>query len=69
MDKKPPPQDKMEFKFMATPITSTPILKGKDLVDLVNDLKKPDKGKERRRKAMETLIIVTSPSFDLPATK
>ena len=47
---------------MATPIKSTPILKGKDLVDLVNDLRKPDKGKARRQKAMKLLHCVTKKS-------
>jgi len=59
VDKKLPPQDKKEVEIMATPIASIPILKGKDLVDLVNDLKKPDKGKERRRKALETLKLIS----------
>ena len=47
---------------MATPIKSTPILKGKDLVDLVNDLKKPDKGKARRQKALKLLLSVSKKS-------
>jgi hypothetical protein len=40
--------DERSVKFMATPITSTPVLKGKDLVNLVKDLNKPDKNKDRR---------------------
>ena len=50
---------KKEVKIMAAPIQSTPILKGKDLVDLVNDLKKPDNGKSRRQKALKLLLDVT----------
>ena len=46
-------------KLMAAPITSTPVLKGKDLVDLVKDLKKPDTNKDRRQKALKALTIVT----------
>lgn len=53
---------KKEVKIMATPIKSTPILKGKDLVDLVNDLKKPDKGKARRQKALKLLLSVSKKS-------
>lgn len=33
--------EKGSGKLMAAPITSTPVLKGKDLVDLISDLKKP----------------------------
>lgn len=47
-----------EVGIMATPIQSTPVLKGKDLVGLVNDLKKPDKGKSRRQKALKILQSV-----------
>ncbi|MDO7786377.1 hypothetical protein [Desulforamulus aquiferis] len=53
-----PPQDK-EVKLMATPILSTPVLKGQDLVDLVKDLNKPDKNQSRRKKALATLLLVT----------
>ena len=53
-DKQLPPQKK-EVKLMASPIAATPILKGKDLVDLVKDLNRPDKGKAKRRKALEML--------------
>ena len=51
------PPKKKEVELMASPIAATPVLKGKDLVDLVNDLKKPDKGKEKRRKALEMLRL------------
>ena len=46
-------------KLMVAPITSTPVLKGKDLVDLVKDLKKPDTNKDRRQKALKALTIIT----------
>ncbi|MFZ3102151.1 MAG: hypothetical protein WA131_12870 [Desulfitobacteriaceae bacterium] len=45
--------------LMAAPITSTPVLKGKDLVDLIKDLKKPDTNKDRRQKALKALLMVT----------
>lgn len=48
-----------EVLNMATPIKSTPVLKGKDLVELVNDLKKPDINKERRNKALKFLLSVS----------
>jgi len=51
--------EKRSVKLMAAPITSTPVLKGKDLVDLVEDLKKPDTNKERRKKALKALQIVS----------
>lgn len=44
---------------MAKPITATPILKGQDLVDLVNDLRRPDKNQETRKVASDLLRIVT----------
>ncbi|HUW64823.1 MAG TPA: hypothetical protein VMW83_09015 [Spirochaetia bacterium] len=46
---------------MSVPIQSTPILRGKDLVDLVNDLKKTDTpaNKERRRRALKLLEAVS----------
>ena len=44
---------------MAKPIESTPILKGKDLVDLVEDLKREDHGKLRRQKALGLLNNIT----------
>lgn len=53
-----PPRIK-EVKFMASPIEATPILKGKDLVDLANDLKKTDTNKNRRIKALKLLLKVT----------
>lgn len=49
------PSDKKEVELMASPIAATPILKGKDLADLINDLKKPDRGQEKRRKALDML--------------
>lgn len=44
---------------MATPIEATPVLKGKDLVDLVKDLRRPDMNKNRRNKALQLLLSVT----------
>lgn len=58
IDKQLPPQIK-EVKLMATPIEATPILKGKDLVDLVKDLRRPDTNKARRNKALKLLLNVT----------
>ncbi len=49
------PPRKKEVKLMASPIEATPILKGKDLVDLVKDLKRPDTNKDRRTKALKLL--------------
>lgn len=51
--------EKGSVKLMAAPITSTPVLKGKDLVRLVRDLDKPDKNKDRRQKALKALLTVT----------
>ncbi|KUO70722.1 MAG: hypothetical protein APF81_26035 [Desulfosporosinus sp. BRH_c37] len=51
--------DERSVKLMAAPITSTPVLKGKDLVNLIKDLNKPDKNKDRRQKALKALQIVT----------
>lgn len=48
-----------EVRLMAKPITATPILKGQDLVDLVNDLRRPDKNQETRKVASDLLRIVT----------
>lgn len=42
-------------KLKTSPIPSTPILKGQDLVNLINDLEKPDIGKARRLKGKEIL--------------
>ncbi|EHQ89845.1 hypothetical protein [Desulfosporosinus youngiae] len=53
------PEKGRSGKLMAAPITSTPVLKGKDLVDLVIDLKKTDTNKDRRQKALNALKIVT----------
>ena len=51
--------EKGSADLMAAPITSTPVLKGKDLVDLIEDLKKPDTNKDRRKKALQALQIVS----------
>ncbi|KKM12629.1 hypothetical protein SY88_02590 [Clostridiales bacterium PH28_bin88] len=53
-----PPQEE-EVKIMAKPIEATPILKGKDLVELVKDLKRPDTNKARREKALKVLVSYT----------
>lgn len=51
--------EKGSVELMAAPITSTPVLKGKDLVDLVEDLKRPDTNKDRRKKALKALQTVS----------
>lgn len=51
--------EKGSVELMAAPITSTPVLKGKDLVDLVEELKKPDMNKERRKKALKALRTIS----------
>ncbi len=45
--------------YMAKPIEATPILKGQDLVDLVNDIKRTDRNKRRRTEALEALRKIT----------
>lgn len=47
------------FKLKSSPIPATPILKGQDLVGLVDDLKGPDKGGARRERARKLLEEVT----------
>ncbi len=44
---------------MNSSIPSTPILKGEDLIRLVNDINKPDKNKDRRQKALEALMSIS----------
>lgn len=44
---------------MAKPIEATPILHGQDLLNLVKDAQKPDRGKEKRKIARELLRIAT----------
>ena len=44
---------------MATPIAATPVLRGRDLADLVEDLKRPDTNKERRQKALEAYLSIS----------
>ncbi|HBW36534.1 MAG: hypothetical protein VR66_23470 [Peptococcaceae bacterium BRH_c23] len=51
--------EERSVKLIAAPITSTPVLKGKDLVNLVKDINKPDTNKDRRQKALKALQIVT----------
>ena len=53
-NKKLPPYMK-GVKFMAKPILATPVLKGKDLVELARDLQRPDNNKVRREKALKIL--------------
>lgn len=48
-----------EDEIMATSIASTPILKGQDLVKLVNDLNKPDNNKDLRQKALKALLSIS----------
>lgn len=50
---------KKEVRLMAKPIPSTPDLKGQDLVNLINDLKRPDTAKEMRKKAVASLKLVS----------
>ncbi len=45
--------------FMPSSIASTPILKGQDLVRLVNDINKPDKNKDRRQKSLKALMSIS----------
>jgi hypothetical protein len=40
---------------MAKPITATPILKGRDLAQLIKDVQRPDRGQEKRKLAREML--------------
>lgn len=44
---------------MVSPIPATPILKGQDLVRLVNDINRPDKNKSRRQKALKALMSIS----------
>jgi hypothetical protein len=44
-----------EVRLMAKPIASTPILKGRDLYQLIKDVQKPDRGKEKRKLARKLL--------------
>lgn len=50
---------KEEVIFMASSIAPTPILKGQDLVNLVNNLNKPDNNKELRQKALKALLSIS----------
>ncbi len=45
---------------MAKPIEATPILRGQDLLNLVKDAQRPDRGKEKRKIARDLLRIATS---------
>lgn len=51
-------KNKTKYAFpliVSSPIPATPILKGQDLVGLVDDLKGPDKGGARRERARKLL--------------
>lgn len=47
--------DTISSPLTSSPIPATPILKGQDLVSLVDDLKGPDKGGARRERARKLL--------------
>ena len=48
---------------MATPIAATPTLKGKDLLNLIKDVSRPDRGQEKRKLAQELLRRATDGRF------
>ena len=49
-----------EVRLMAKPIESTPVMAGDDLKQLLEDVKKPDLGRENRKAARELLRKLTS---------
>jgi len=48
---------------MAKPIAATPVLKGKDLLSLIRDVSRPDRGQEKRKLARELLHQATDGRF------
>ena len=56
-----PLSQKKGVKYMASPIEATPVLKGNDLKSLIEDLKKPDLGRERRKKGLQVLRAISKP--------
>lgn len=44
---------------MAKPISPTPVLEGKDVFEVLKELRQPDKAKELRLKAVESLKLIT----------
>jgi hypothetical protein len=56
---KPQPPARKEDKLVASPIQATPVLRGQDLVDLVNDFKRPDTNKEERQRALKILKSIS----------
>lgn len=48
-----------EVRLMATPIAATPVLKGRDLKSLLDDVKRPDRGQEKRELARQLLKRAT----------
>ncbi len=50
---------KKGVRLMAKPISNTPVLEGSDALEVLNELRRPDKAKELRLKALESLKIVT----------
>ena len=49
-----------EVRLVAKSIEATPILRGQDLLNLVKDAQRPDRGKEKRKIARELLRIATN---------
>lgn len=48
-----------EVRLMAKPITVTPVLEGRDVLDVLRELRQPDRAKELRLKALESLKSIT----------
>jgi hypothetical protein len=54
-----------EVKLMAKPIPATPVLEGQDAMEVLKELQRPDKAKEIRMKAVESLKTVSRPGYRL----
>jgi hypothetical protein len=52
-----------EVRLMAKPIPATPVLEGQDVLEVLKELQRPDKAKETRMKAVESLKIVSRPGY------
>jgi hypothetical protein len=48
-----------EVRLMAKPIIATPVFEGKDVIEVLKELRRPDKAKELRLKAVESLKLVS----------
>jgi hypothetical protein len=60
------PEKKVKgVRLMAKPIPATPALEGQDVLEVLKELQRPDKAKELRMKAVESLKIVSRSSFKL----